>query len=409
MSQEIKEIDIEDLVLWTENPRDPIDKDASDQDVVNNALDDKLSKWTLSKLAKEMRGYYDFSELPTVVYHGSKPVVYDGNRRMILAKIQYECVEVDGSEKIDIPHFPKKIPCNVCSKDIAVQNVFRKHGDSGSWSPLDRDIFLHKFLGEPKSVFLKLEEQSNLITKNPHLNKGFVKKEIFSSERLKDLGFEFDDDELLSKHNKNESESILQDITSKVELKQITTRKNRGKVIEVLDKKNRNVIEKNKSKTPKKVPLSIDTSSKEKTKRQTRRSKKVIADFFGGTLYLNKGKVNDLYKDIVDLYLFYQNNKLTLSVYFPSLIRMSLRLLSEAACQDERIKLDNYIKKHFSNAKKMLDEDSKTTMSSQNVNQSTIVQLLHIGAHNYQAANNMEQTIAVSIILGKILELSHGK
>jgi hypothetical protein len=30
MSQEVKYIKIEDLVLWTENPRDPIDKNATD-------------------------------------------------------------------------------------------------------------------------------------------------------------------------------------------------------------------------------------------------------------------------------------------------------------------------------------------------------------------------------------------
>lgn len=70
MSQKVEYINIRDLVLWTENPRDPIDPNATDQDVVDRALDDKLSKWTLAKLAKEMGDYYDFSELPTVVYDG---------------------------------------------------------------------------------------------------------------------------------------------------------------------------------------------------------------------------------------------------------------------------------------------------------------------------------------------------
>ena len=40
MGQAIKYINIKDLVLLTENPRDPIDKDASNQDVVNRALKD---------------------------------------------------------------------------------------------------------------------------------------------------------------------------------------------------------------------------------------------------------------------------------------------------------------------------------------------------------------------------------
>ena len=85
--QRVEILRLEDLVLWTENPRDPIDKDASDQDIVDRALLDKSAKWTLPKLAREMGEYYDFSELPTVVFHGDKPIVYDGNRRIILGTV----------------------------------------------------------------------------------------------------------------------------------------------------------------------------------------------------------------------------------------------------------------------------------------------------------------------------------
>ena len=248
MNQQIKEIDINDLVLWTENPRDPIDKNATDQEVVDHAIDDNMSKWNLSKLAKEMRGYYDFSELPTVVYHGDKPIVYDGNRRMILAKIKHGLVNVKDADKLDIPQFPKKIPCNVCSEDIALKNVFRKHGDSGSWSPLDRDIFIHKYLKQPKSIFLKLEENTGLISKNSHLNVGFVKKEIFNSDKLDELGFEFEDDNLKSKHSKAEAQKIFSDISNKIFSKTISTRNARGDVYGVLEKENRDLVEKNKSK-----------------------------------------------------------------------------------------------------------------------------------------------------------------
>jgi hypothetical protein len=389
MTQEIKEIDISDLVLWTENPRDPIDENAKDQDVVDHAIDDKLSKWTLSKLSKEMRGYYDYSELPTVVYHGDKPVVYDGNRRMILAKIKHNLVNVEDAEKLDLPQFPKKIPCNVCSEDIALKNVFRKHGDSGSWSPLDRDIFIHKYLKEPKSVFLKLDENTQLISKNPHLNVGFVKKEIFSTDKLKELGFEFDEDKLNSKHSKKDAEKILSDITKKVYTKEISTRNNRGDVYGVLDKQNRDLIEGNKTKDPKPIDLHFDGSTLTKVQRKTKRSKGKASLFFGGALYLKSGKVSDFYRDVADLSNYYYTNKKTLSSYFPSLIRMSLRLLCEAAADDQKQSMDSYLKDNFSQAKKSLDPDSKTTLSTQNVTANSIIQLLHIGAHNYQAANNM--------------------
>lgn len=100
MSQEVKLIDIADLVLWTENPRDPIHGKGTNQDVVNKACSDKFSKWSLPKLAKEMGPYYDFSELPTVVYHENIPVVYDGNRRIILGKIKFNLVTIPDDVKV---------------------------------------------------------------------------------------------------------------------------------------------------------------------------------------------------------------------------------------------------------------------------------------------------------------------
>lgn len=122
MDQEVKYIDIRELVLWTENPRDPIDKNASDQDIVDRALNDKLKKWTLAKLSTEMGDYYDFSELPTVFYHGKRPVVYDGNRRMILGKIKRGLVKAPDGIKEQLADFPDKIPCNVCEKQFALIN-----------------------------------------------------------------------------------------------------------------------------------------------------------------------------------------------------------------------------------------------------------------------------------------------
>jgi hypothetical protein len=410
MSQKIQTIDIADLVLWTENPRDPVDPKAKDQDIANRAWADEHEKWNLLKLAKEMKTHYDLSELPTVVMHGKKPVVYDGNRRMILAKLKHDCVRLEGFDKFKLPEIPKKIPCNVCSEDIGIENVFRKHGDSGSWSPLDRDLFTSKFMQEEKSIFLKLDEATGIISANPQLNKVYVKNEIFTSEKLKELGFEFNDDEFLSKHSKTDSDSILKDISCKIAKKNITTRQNRGKVIEILDKKNRDIIDKDNGNSLKKINLLVgNVQSIQPLKRQAARTKKKHAELFNGILYLKAGQVSDLYRDIVDLHTYYQVNKDRFSQYFPSLIRMSLRLLSEAAAADLKKSLDDFIKSNFKAAKSKLDIDSKTTLSTQNVSEGTIIQLLHIGAHNYQAANNLDQTVAVSIILGEILNITHGR
>ncbi|MBI1224384.1 MAG: hypothetical protein GC192_04025 [Bacteroidetes bacterium] len=412
MSQQIVEIDIEKLVLWTENPRDPIDSNADDQAITNKAWQNAEEKWNLLKLAKEMRSHYDLSELPTVVMQNDKPIVYDGNRRMILAKLKHGCVSLEGFDIAVLPEIPKTIPCNVCSKKIAIENVFRKHGDSGSWSPLDRDIFVFKFMGESKSLFLKLDEATGIISSNPHLNKGFVKKEIFNNEKLKDIGLDFKGDKLYSKHTKNETKAILEDISNKVAQKIITTRESRGNVIGVLDKENRVIIENNINNQPKNLHFKTTgiIIPKEETKKRTSRTKKNASVLFNGDLYLKPGTVSDLYRDIVDLYEYYLQNKSYLSQYFPRLIRMALRLLVETASNDSRSSsMEKYVENNFAKAKKELDVDNKTTLSTQNVTESTLVQLLHIGAHNYSATSNIEQTIAISIILGKMLTITHGK
>jgi len=206
-----------------------------------------------------------------------------------------------------------------------------------------------------------------------------------------------------------DSLSILNDISNKVSSKVIDTRKNRGKVIEILEKKNRVLIDSNSSKPFNKVNLNTNIPALQLAKRQAPRTKKKAPELFDGILYLRSGQVSDLYRDIFDLYNYYHQKKDHFSQYFPSLIRMSMRLLAETAASDLNTQMSNYLKSNFKNAKSNLDSDVKTTLSTQNVNEDTIEQLLHIGAHNYKAANNLDQTIAISIILGKILAITHGR
>lgn len=123
MDQQIQSINLDELVLWTENPRDPIDASSSDQDIVNLALKNKDQKWELRKLAREMKTRYDLSELPTVVYKDGKPVVYDGNRRMILAKIKHGLVKAEEFDENSLPEIPFSLPCNVCTHEVAVENI----------------------------------------------------------------------------------------------------------------------------------------------------------------------------------------------------------------------------------------------------------------------------------------------
>ena len=123
-TQEVKLINLSELVLWSENPRDSICETSDNQEITNLALVDKSSKWSLSQLSKKMGDEFDYSEIPTIVYHAGKPVVYDGNRRVILGMLNHGYVKNQTANTFSIPDFPKQIPCNVCSQEVAIRNVF---------------------------------------------------------------------------------------------------------------------------------------------------------------------------------------------------------------------------------------------------------------------------------------------
>lgn len=423
MTQEIKYIKIADLVLWTENPRDPISPNASNQDVVNRALLNKDGTWDIAKLSSNMGEFYDFSELPTVVYENDKPIVYDGNRRIILGKIYLGLVE--SNIKIDsFPMFPLEIPCNVCDRTIALKSILRKHGDSGSWKPLERDYFIDKYDLGDKSDFLIIDESTGIISENPILNQGFVRKEILNPSNLAKLGIKIEAGTLVSQHSKAELRAIFDDIINQIRNKKITTRNSRGKSFEVLSQKTKDIIENNRDKdyslAPRltKIENNSESSSEAEHKddhsapqpiaRKTKRISEPDIPFFGKDLYLKKGNVNNLYRDILDLHRFYKSQKLTKS--FSSILRMALRLLCETANSSRKSSdIRPYVMKYFDEAKKQLDQNQKTLLASQNVTKDSLTQLLQTGAHGYRSSQNYEQTLAISIILGAMLTASHGK
>jgi hypothetical protein len=148
---------------------------------------------------------------------------------------------------------------------------------------------------------------------------------------------------------------------------------------------------------------------------RTRRKKSQGLTVFGGSLSLKAGHVNNLYRDIEYLYNSYQNDKKNdrkkFSEDFIVIFRMSLRMLAEAACKDidESKQLASFLKDNFEKAKSSLNQDEKTSLSNQSVEKSKIVQLFHTGAHEYNNSKNEEQALALSIILGAILRITHGK
>lgn len=423
MNQKIEYIKVEDLVLWTENPRDPIDCSASDIDVIKRAVFDSHGKWNLKKLANEMGAYYDFSELPIVVYKSGKPVVYDGNRRVVLAKLKLGIVSIEGFDSDSLPAVPMDLPCNVCPEDIALESVYRKHVSSrNSWGALERDIFANKFQHQDKSLFLMFDESTGgFISKHPEMNQGFVRKEVLTETHLKEMGFDFQNGSLRTKHSDEEVEVLLMNLLDKIKSKEISTRGTfRGKPLSVLDRRVQEIISSNEDKefriyrvpTPVKqcdTPVSNDESTL-KNLRKTRLTKSTRIPFFGEKLVLKPGSVNNLYRDISTLCNVIEDKSNGFSDCSFAIIRMSLRLLCETAYKELGYQdFKDYISAFGATAKKKLDQDTKTLLSNQNVSPETLTQLLQTGAHNYLSSTSVDQAKCISILLGAILNESHGR
>lgn len=418
MSQNILNIKLKELVLWTENPRDPISPSANNLDVANKALQDKDNKWNLSKLVAEMGDFYDYSEIPTVVMEQGKPVVYDGNRRVLLGKIKSGEITLPEGYNIElsaIPTFPAELPCNVCDRETALKSVFRKHSTTGTWDILGRDIFMSKYMNEPKSTFLTMEEYTGIISGNPCMNQRFVKDEVLVDRVLNPLGIKIESGKLYTNLTEDGLRRVLQDIVNKISSKSISTRSNRYHVVGALDETTKRIVDKNKTNPYKEAtPIQVQTPQQvaagQSSPRLTKRTKKNELVFLGDSVALKAGDVNNLYRDIRSLGEFYASNKDSLSGNFPALLRMALRLLIETAARDESMNdFKDYVQKYFDSAKKLLSKDEKTTLSTNSVDKTTMPQLLHTGAHIYQSSFSFDKAYAMSLIIGKMLSLSHKK
>ena len=432
--QEIRKIKIEKLCLWSENPRDPINIKCTDYEIIKQAVEDKKSKWNLQKMLKEMGNHYDFSEIPTIVEVDGKYVVYDGNRRLAVLKyLQSQKLYSSFGGGLFFKLEPKElrelkeIPCNICSREIALDNIERKHINNGSWGALERDYFLFEHRRQKKSIFLMFEEATGLISKNNKLNQGFVKKEVLTDINLKDIGFRIENDKLVSIYEIQDTKEILNKLVELIKTGKISTRNDSQKgsirvtsgnlktTIKNLDPAfniNINSFDEAKAKkiTRNLLEEEIRIISEEQKKiRKTSREKGEIQIFFGKELVLKKGDTNSIYMDILDLHNFYLKNIEKLSKNFPAIIRMILRLLVESATSENQ-KIADYVNKNFSEAKKSLTQDQKTTLSNNNITEAqNLIQLLQSGAHDYANSANFEQTIAMSIIIGAMLNITHLK
>lgn len=382
MKQKIEYIEISKLHLWSENPRDPINKDANEFEIISHALQDDREKWNLDKLLNKMGTHYDFSELPTVVQEKDDYIVYDGNRRLAIIKIlQNQSLYQSIMGRIFLPdnieHFLSldKIPCNVCDKETALDNIERKHVETGSWKALERDYFLYKHRGKDKSDFLIINDNTHIIDKNKSMNQDFVKNEVLKKDNLNKLGFSIKNKQLVSVYDSDLSKKILDSIVDIVNKEIISTRKNRGNPLEALKELQtgiENQIVKYSEKEDKgpveNIVSVVSDINNTKTYRKTRRTQKRDI-LFGRTLSLIPGKTNDLYLGINEIYKTIKDDLIS------PIIAMSLRLLLEFAAREQFEKenkrkimpSDNNIYKNFV-------KRAKKEMAQETLNLSVITQ-----------------------------------
>jgi hypothetical protein len=338
MKQKIQEIEISKLNLWTENPRDPIDNISTDEDIIDRIIEDSNNKWNIEKLIQKMGEYYDYSELPIVVKKNGRYIVFDGNRRIALLKILQDenkytkyVGKLFKNLESKLLRDQNVLPCNVCDEETAINSIYRKHSDNGSWGELERDYFLFNFKKEKKTHFVALDEQTGFIKDNKILNKRFIKDEVLNEKNLKEINIEFKGGELFSKYSKDQLVKIFTSIQESLKKGSISTRQNRGKLKSVISK---DPVIKDILNNPENINYSKILIPKKdandfipKLKKSPHTKKKDI--IFGRILEFEDGPVNDLYLAIDRIYKSNKDNEEVLLI-----IGMSMRLILDVAARN---------------------------------------------------------------------------
>lgn len=334
--QKIKTIEISKLHLWTENPRDPVDANKTDEDVIDRIIKDGDNRWNIQKLVRKMGKYYDYSELPIVVLKNKKYLVYDGNRRIALLKILQDdkkyskyVGQLFRELEPELLRNQTTLPCNVCDEQTAISSVERKHIDNGSWGELERDYFLLNFKKEPRSIFVAINDQTGVIKGNKALNKRFVKEEVLNEKNLKEIGIEFKEGKLFSRYSSNQLIQIFKATQDALKQGGISTRNNRGKLKTVIvkDKSINKILQNPENSNLEEVYVKHEQSEK-LTKIQKSPSTKKNDVLFGRELQLEEGTVNDLYLAIDKIYKKGRDDENILLI-----IGMSMRLMLDVAAR----------------------------------------------------------------------------
>jgi hypothetical protein len=438
-------IDVEKLELDLQNPRLP--KHVRDQNDITQIRNYLLDKEDVLRIARNIanNGYHR-SAIAIVCKENGRTIVLDGNRRLaacqLLLKPELATNARDKKEFEELSKITNKQELKKVKIAIAPS---RKEAEKEIW-----DIHVSQLL-KPWQVLQKLRMYRNLIDSGEYdidsasseygVTSAQFKKELeklfFYEQILEQIRTDKDEEELLksgfnkidrlilstngkklldySTNNKgditftdrSESDKKLKQLTPYItDPQKVPAQATQEWLVEnVFSKIDPSFATSKKSATGERKPESTIPA----TQRKTAREKNKAQALFGQDLVLKKGDTNNIYMDVLDLHDFYSKNTSKLSKNFPALIRMSLRLLVESAIPKTK-GIKNYVNTNFENAKKQLTQDQKTTLANNSISKAkSLIQLLQSGAHNYANSANFEQTVAMSIIIGAMLKITHSK
>lgn len=436
--QEIKSIPLSKLRLWTENPRDPMDESMSDSEIIKRAIVNDSDNWNLDSLIVEMGKRYHLNEIPVVVANADDTfTVYDGNRRVALLKcIKDPDLFQDAFNRLGVFEVEPELrnltvlPCNVRTKEIALEIVERIHRSSNKWGKLQYEQFLHNFRGQPKGPLMLLDEATGgIVATNKKLNEEYVEKRLLTESNLNKIGFSIKKNELVTNFTPEEAVEILKDFARIRNADLSSARKNPGKLKEALIEldpdKYANVPSFNENKPITRLGENTSNGRREMpsagvlSHNSARRKpvKNKEETLFGGILRPKGSRSNELYRAIDDIYHYYLKNEQRRSHFLP-IVAFSMRLLLEI-CAQEYFKANNpdkdckdgALKPFLKAAKKKMQE----TAHFQEVNEITLNSewidgrlnfegILSKWAHGTLRADN-ESIVRISGLVGNIIRL----
>lgn len=439
-------IDVEKLELDLQNPRLP--KHVRDQNDITQIRNYLLDKEDVLRIARNIanNGYHR-SAVAIVYKQNGRTIVLDGNRRLAACQLLLEPeLATNARDKKELEELNKTTNKQELKKVKIAIAPSRKEAEKEIW-----DIHVSQLL-KPWQVLQKLRMYRNLIDSGEYdidsasseyggtsaQFKKELEKLFFYEQILEQIRTEKDEEELLKSGfnkidrlilstngkklldystnskgditftNRSESDKKLKQLTPYItDPQKVSAQATQEWLVENVFSKidpSFSVGKKSTEEEKKKVELITPP-----TQRKTAREKNKAQALFGQDLVLKKGDTNNIYMDVLDLYDFYSKNIDRLSKNFPALIRMSLRLLVESATPKTK-GIADYVNANFENAKKQLTQDQKTTLANNSINGAkSLIQLLQSGAHNYANSANFEQTVAMSIIIGTMLKITHSK